>query len=96
MKHTAYKNAHANGAYGAVWLDERTIASGGADGAVRQVRPWSLRSSRGHRPCRSHLASNRGHLVGRDTTDLAVLHPTDSLLECRCRTCWVARPSAAL
>ncbi|WFD18600.1 WD40 repeat-like protein [Malassezia caprae] len=36
MKHTAYKNAHANGAYGAVWLDERTIASGGADGAVRQ------------------------------------------------------------
>lgn len=38
MKHTAYKNAHANGAYGAVWLDATTIASGGADGAVRYVR----------------------------------------------------------
>ncbi|WFD26427.1 WD40 repeat-like protein [Malassezia nana] len=40
MKHTAYKNAHANGAYGAVWLDAHTIASAGADGAVRQFT-WS-------------------------------------------------------
>lgn len=62
MKHTAYKNAHANGAYGAVWLDERTIASGGADGAVRQVRAPYLRSSRGRRPCRSSLSSRGGSL----------------------------------
>lgn len=36
MKNVCYKNAHAGGVVGTVWINDSTIASAGADGCVRR------------------------------------------------------------
>jgi hypothetical protein len=35
MKHVAIRNAHAGGATGALWLDDASIATAGADAALK-------------------------------------------------------------
>ena len=78
MQKAVFKNAHAGGTNAALWIDERTIVSAGADGAVREVRTYdytdhSILGHHCHHPHRCVALS--GQIRSITSNDIFLLTP---------------------